>query len=279
MKKVSELISIACSYLKKKQVQKEKRLAELIISHVLQVERLDLYLQMNREVSSSECASIQELLYKTGRHIPIEYVLGSVDFYGVSIQVNSSVLIPRVETEILFDHFYTQVKGKDLSSQTLVDLCCGSGCLGIAAKKQFPMLDVYLSDLSTKALTLAKKNAQKNQVELTLLKGSLLTPFVGKKIDYILCNPPYLSEKEYVEANNVFEPKLALVGGESGFEYFEELANELPGYLNPKGKVYFEIGYKQKKELIKIFNQSCWSKKEFVSDWSGHDRFFFLEIE
>jgi release factor glutamine methyltransferase len=159
-------------------------------------------------------------------------------------------------------------------------VCCGSGCIGIALKKKFPHLEVHLSDISEEALTVAKENALKNQVDVTFHQGDLLAPFKGQMADIILCNPPYVSEKEFLLLDpsvKDFEPKLALVGDADGFGFYQRLAVELPEYLKAGGWVFLEMGCTQKKGIETIFEDPIWQGSSSICDLSGRDRFFFLE--
>jgi release factor glutamine methyltransferase len=143
-------------------------------------------------------------------------------------------------------------------------------------------LDVTLSDVSPEALQVAHENGKRNELVVTYVNGDLLKPFHGQKFDYIVCNPPYISEASYEELSpevKDFEPKRALVAGKSGFEIYEQLAVTLPAVLNPGGKVWFEIGFDQGQSVPSLFTDSCWKNKVLSKDWAGHDRFFFLEIE
>ncbi len=155
-------------------------------------------------------------------------------------------------------------------------------CIGIALKKRFPLLSVYLSDCSEQAVFLAEHNARTNGVEVTCLKGDLLSPFYGKKANYFICNPPYISENEYVvleEEVKAYEPRLALTPGKTGLEIYERLSKDLPNYLYPQAKVWLEIGYQQGGAVQKIFQDFFWKRQRVENDWAGHHRFFFLEIE
>jgi len=141
------------------------------------------------------------------------------------------------------------------------------------------MLDVYLSDISPSALKIARRNAEENEVEIQLLKGSLFAPYKDKKADFILCNPPYLSEDELKVYKNYFEPKYALLGGETGYEFYEKISKKILDYVRPKATVFMEIGYNQGEEVMRIFKKIPCRSIEVRKDWAGLDRFFFLEIE
>lgn len=209
---------------------------------------------------------------------PYEYVIGEVDFFGACIEVNPSVLIPRVETELLAEKIVhlIQKKGKGV----LFDLCTGSGALAIAIKKKLPHLDLFMSDISLEALEVAKKNAHKNKVDIQAFCGDLLEPFEGLQADYIVCNPPYISFADFASLDpsvKNFEPSGALIGGLDGLCYYKRLEKETRNYLKNGAMLFFEIGYDQGQALFDIFSDPIWKNKIVIQDLAGLDRFFFLE--
>jgi release factor glutamine methyltransferase len=271
MKTIGEVIHLSSEFLAERKIERSKRFAEDLLSHVLKLKRMDLYLRFDQPIIEEELQRVRELLKRCGRGEPFEYVVGEVEFFGCKIKVDPRVLIPRPETEILVEMVAKQAKG------VLWDLCTGSGCIGIALKKKIPSLLVTLSDISKDALAVAKENAKINEVDVELLQGDLLVPFQGRKADFIVCNPPYISREEMERLDSSvadFEPKMALFGGERGTEFYERLARELPPYLNKGGKIFLEIGAGQGEALRKLF-----PKGELYFDWAGHPRFFFLENE
>ena len=275
MKPVSEILTASTAYLEKQGVGRPRRLAEELLAAVLKLKRIDLYLQYDRPVVEEELTQVRDGVKKLAKGHPLEYLLGSLEFYGCQIRVDSRVLIPRPETELLVD----LIKKKNPTG-VLWDLCTGSGCIGIALKKKLPHLEVTLSDLSQEALALASDNSRLNGVEVSLLQGDLLAPFQGKKTNLVVCNPPYISAIEYEALDpsvREFEPRLALLGGERGTEFYERLSAELPQYLTPGGQVFLEIGFAQGEAVKKIFSSHFWTKQTLFQDWSGRDRFFTLE--
>ncbi len=283
MKSIQEVLSLSVEYLKGKKINSPRLTAESLLSHILGISRMDLYLRFECPLEEKELSLARDFLKRAGCSEPIDYILGSVEFFGASINVAPSVLIPRQETEILADEIATRFLKKDLlANKVLWDICSGSGCIGISLKKRFPDLTVVLGDISSDALALSKTSAEKNNVALHFVQSDLFAAFEGKKADYIVCNPPYISEKEYENLEfsvRGYEPKLALVGGVSGFEFYERLAKELPKHLASGGKVFLEIGWLQGERVKQIFSCPHWVKKELKQDWAGKDRFFFLEIE
>jgi release factor glutamine methyltransferase len=278
MKTLGEVLTLTVDFLKEKKHARYRRTAEELIGHALKLKRMDIYMQFDRPVVESELESLRALLKRAVKGEPVEYITGEVQFYHCTIAVTPDVLIPRPETELLVDQACRQLK----ESKTAWDVCTGSGYIGIALKKAHPHLDVVVSDISEKALQLAKANAAMNGVEIELLLGDLLAPFAGRKTDAFLCNPPYVSSKEYLTLDRSvidFEPKRALVGGEDGLEFYRRLEKDLPAYLNPHAKIFFEIGAGQGNALLSLFSGGRWKNGRIEKDWAGHDRFFFLEIE
>lgn len=277
MKLLVDVLQLSATFLQERKIEKPRRMAEELLAYVLNMKRIDLYLQYDKPIEEPELARMRELLRRQVKGEPVEYIKGAVDFLNCSLRVDRRVLIPRPETEILAAQMIQSLKGVPLEGKRLWDICCGSGCLGIALKKAYPCLDVSLSDLSEEALQVARENAEINQVEVSFYQGDLLEPFANQKADYVLCNPPYISQKEYTQLDpsvKDFEPRLALVGGERGTEYYERLAQELPRYLQPQGRFLFEIGYDQGEALKQIFNATVWADTQVQKDWAGHPRFF-----
>lgn len=233
----------------------------------------------NRDLGGSECSPerqkrIEELFLRVQSGEPLAYVLGRVDFFGCTIFLSRDTLIPRPESEILVEKALKEIKG----SGRLLDLCAGSGCLGLAIKKMRPALQVHLSDLSAGCVKMCQKNAAYNGLDVILHSGNLLDPFLEETFDYVICNPPYVTDGEYEvleESVKKYEPKMALVGGEDGLSFYRELSGKLAKFLTPGGKVFFEIGYNQGDEVMNLFGRTPWTDARVEKDWSGHDRFFF----
>lgn len=259
MKTLGEVLKLTTDFLQ------ERRLAEEAIAYALGCKRLDLYMQFDKPLQEIELAHIRDIVKRCKKHEPIEYIAGEVDFFGCKLSVDSRVLIPRPETEIM-----TALIAKKVKQGKLWDLCTGSGCIGIALKKANPALDVTLSDISADALIVASSNAQRNGVAVRCLQGDLLAPFGNEKADCIVCNPPYISEAEWTTLSlsvKDFEPKRALLGGVDGLLFYKRLAAVLPQYLNPGAQVFFEIGASQGEAVKQLFPGAI-----LYNDWSGHAR-------
>lgn len=282
MKSILDVLTLSASYLKDKEIDYPRRQAEDLICDALGLTRVNLYVNYDRPLTEVELDLCRSRLARRAKGEPLAYIHGEVAFYGCNLIVTKDVLIPRPETEILIDKIVHQLAKVDLAGKVLWDICCGSGCLGIALKKKFPDLKVVLSDLSPSALAVAQHNAEKNGVEVEFKQGDLLHPFGGEKAHYFVCNPPYIPEHEFSGLSkevSQYEPRMALISGPTGLEMYQRLADELPAHLSSKAKGWLEIGYSQGEAVKCLFKGSFWKVARVEKDWAGHDRFFFLETE
>ena len=282
MKTIAEVLTLSTTFLSDKKIDRARRSAEELLASILALKRMDLYLQYDRPLLEGELERMRTLLKRRSTGEPLEQVLGEIEFYHCQLAITPDVLIPRQETEILVDLIAKKIKERPVLGRSLWDLCTGSGCIGLSLKKSFSELNVSLSDLCPKALALAKKNAEANQLQVDLRLGDLLEPFFGETADFIICNPPYISQKEYEALDpgvRDFEPRSALLAGERGTEFYERMARELPPFLRPGAQIFFEIGSGQGAAVQEIFSSLPWRRSRLLLDWAGKDRFFFLEIE
>ncbi|KAG6559370.1 Release factor glutamine methyltransferase [Candidatus Rhabdochlamydia oedothoracis] len=282
MRSLGEVLQIATQFLQQKEIVQAKRSAEDLLAFVLKKSRLDLYLQFDLPLEEKELEHFCSLVKRLSLKEPIEYILGRIEFYNCLFSLNPFVLIPRPETEILLDHICREIELEEKKPQIAWDICTGSGCLGVGLKKRFPFMNITLSDLCPDALHVASLNAKQNQVEVEVLLGDFLKPFEGKKVDLVICNPPYVSLSEYETLDlsvKGFEPKQAFVAEENGLAFYRLLSQQLPQFLNQGAKVYLEIGATQGQKIKELFASPSWTRVLIEKDLSGHDRFFFLEFE
>ena len=249
--------------------------------------------------------SFFENFEKRKRRIPLAQILGRQSFYGLDFFVNEDVLIPRADTECLVDlvledyadlakqagktyaekrnsehvsnkHEDTVENEANSSSLKILDLCTGSGCIGISVAKHLPYQELLLVDLSEKALAVAKKNAEKHLGgNVRLLQSDLLTEVHEKRFSLLLSNPPYIVsrvipglEREVSE----YEPKMALDGGEDGLIFYRRIAKEAKKVLLPGARLYLEIGYDQGESVKDIFQKEGYEAVEVFPDLSGNPR-------
>lgn len=200
---------------------------------------------------------------------PIQYLIGYVNFYGNKILVNKNVLIPRFETELLVEKTLKYIKRLNIKNPVILDLCTGSACIAIALKKELKDATIYASDVSRKALKVAKKNIELNKVEVKLIKSDLFTKIKDIKFDVIISNPPYVSKDEKLPKELKYEPKIALFSKNNGFELTIKIIKESNKYLKKKSILSIESNY----NIYKKFK----SKKYIIEkDLSGRHRYLFI---
>ena len=249
--------------------------------------------------------SFFENFEKRRRRIPLAQILGRQSFYGLDFFVNEDVLIPRADTECLVDlvledyadlakqagKTYSEKRNSEhvsnkhednveneanSSSLNILDLCTGSGCIGISVAKHLPYQELLLVDLSEKALAVAKKNAEKHLGEnVTLLQSDLLTGVQGKKFSLLLSNPPYIVSRVIPGLDrevSEYEPKMALDGGEDGLVFYRRIAKEAKAVLLPGARLYLEIGYDQGESVKDIFQKEGYEAVEVFPDLAGNPR-------
>lgn len=282
MKTIKEVLKQGEIYLTKHGVGYPRREMEALLMHALRMKRMDLYLDWDRPLQPEEVACLRSWTMRRAQKEPIAYIVGEVDFLDCSIEVTPDVLIPRQETEILVDRIVHEIAKEAYHGKILLDLCTGSGCIAIAIKKKLPALSVLGSDICPLAVAIAKRNSEKNRVHVEYRVGDFLFSFVDKKINYLVCNPPYVCPIEYEQLEpevRQFEPKKALVADSQGLKYYLLLKDFLTDLILPQGKVWLEIGSEQKSAMEDILGSLPGFKHQIFQDLSGKDRFFFLERE
>jgi release factor glutamine methyltransferase len=217
-----------------------------------------------------------KLVAKRNKGIPLAYVLGEKEFWSLRFEVAPGVLIPRPETELLVE----KVIGLSSKREELIaDIGTGAGNISVAMAKELPKAKIVATDISHQALQLAQENAWMHKIStITFEKGRLFVPLeklgLQKKCDFIVSNPPYVSEKEWQtlpEEIKNHEPKRALVPGESGLEVLEKLINQAPEYLKPGGYLCLEMGWGQKEKVLSFFGDD-WRDPRSFSDLNGIPR-------
>ncbi len=221
----------------------EENIVELVLSQILNKAKFELYLVQDLKLTYFQKFKFIKILKQVfEKNLPAQYLLGVQNFYGYDFKVNQNVLIPRFTTELLID------LAKTLSFNSVLDICTGSGCIGLTLKKEVPNVRVLLSDISKKALKVAKQNSKNLQADVPIVQSDLFEK-ITSKFDLITANPPYLTNGEYVSKNVNFEPKIALYAKEKGFAIIKKILLYFPKYLNPGGHVILEISPTHK-ELI-----------------------------
>ena len=250
----------------------------LILEAKHQLKRVDLALQPDLVFSESELKTWSSILEQLKREIPVQYLLGSTHFYGLELEVNPNVLIPRPETEELVDWIIQSSKFKVQSSKfKILDIGTGSGCIAISLAKNLPNAEVFALDVSDKALATSQKNAELNQVTIQFIHQSILeTEDLGQQFDLIVSNPPYVRhlEKQEIKKNVLDnEPHLALfVEDNDALIFYRKIAQLAQKNLNPQGQLYFEINQYLGQETSDLLQEMGFKDITLRKDIYGNDR-------
>jgi len=279
MKTLIEILTLSCEFLHAKGITSSRRDVERLIAHVLGLKRLDLYLQYDRPIDDKELTLIREGIRRLSFHEPIQYIEGKVAFHNCIVSVSTCVLIPRPETELLVDMVVRYLSGKERTEMKILDLCSGSGCIGIALKKEYPELHVVLAEYSKDAIKVARQNAVDNNVVVEVVESNLLSGLSGRRFNCIISNPPYVSQAEYEildKSVKLFEPKEALLAGSSGLEFYEAIAQSARDYLETDSALFLEIGALQNLAIRAIFERNGYANIISSKDFSDRDRFLTI---
>ncbi|WP_375238177.1 peptide chain release factor N(5)-glutamine methyltransferase [Aurantibacter sp.] len=262
----------------------------LCIESFYNLSRLDLALDTNMSITVDEQSKIIEALEQLKQEIPIQYILGKTEFFGLPFNVTEATLIPRPETEELVSLILTNVTSSEVEKLsrtkkpiTILDIGTGSGCIAISLAKNLPNATVYALDVSAEALKIAKSNAELNKVDVTFIEQSILEDFnLETKFDVIVSNPPYVRELEKAEIKpNVLnnEPHLALfVADNNPLLFYKAITEFAEKQLTKKGQLYFEINEYLREEMKSLVSSYKFEDIEIVKDMFEKDRMLKAEL-
>ena len=262
--------------------------AEELYCYLTGIDKVGLFLRANEEVDAETEAKFFELIEKRAQRIPLQHITGVQEFMGNTFKVSPDVLIPRQDTETLVEEaartiqntpkekltFMEKLKGA--KEWEVLDLCCGSGAIGISMAKICSNIKVTASDISSAAIAVATENAAKLRAKVKFVEGDMFAPHSGKKFDMILSNPPYIRTamieilQEEVKAH---EPRAALDGGRDGLDFYRTIVDQAADYLKPDGVLMLEIGHDQGEDLRKMLkDDGRYTPAEVIKDLPGKDR-------
>ncbi|MBR2548124.1 MAG: peptide chain release factor N(5)-glutamine methyltransferase [Eubacterium sp.] len=261
--------------------------ARALMSFAVDIPFRDIPLHYQDAVSDDQALRYDDLIGRRIRKEPLQYITGEQEFMGLSFHVDSRVLIPRLDTEILCEEALEYINGRIEAESEYVsgrperhlrvlDLCCGSGALGLSiAALSDKETDVVLSDISRDALDVAAENAERLGVsdKVTFVKSDLFEDIQGD-FDLIVCNPPYIRSDVILtldEEVRGHEPVLALDGGSDGLDVYRRIAEETPGYLKPQGRLMMETGFDQGEDLKGLL-EAHFKDVRIKKDLAGLDR-------
>ncbi len=263
--------------------------AERLFLFVMGCDRTKLLLNGNREVPKDREKHYRDFIQKREKHMPLQYLTGEQEFMGLPFYVNQDVLIPRQDTECLVETVLRELEGHP-GKIRILDMCTGSGCIGISLAKlagrgsltdsDTGSVEVLCSDISAAALKVAEKNAARNNIEAAFIESNLFERISGR-FHMIVSNPPYVTGEEMKELMpevRLFEPEGALYGMEDGLYFYREILRQAPGYLEANGMLFFEIGCRQGREVSGLMGQAGFQNIKIEKDLAGLDRIVYGRI-
>lgn len=244
--------------------------AWLLLAFVCKIDHTYYYMHMEDVLTDIQQEEYERVLGKRAERVPLQYITGEQQFMGLPFYVNSSVLIPRQDTETLVEEALKIIR----PGMKVLDLCTGSGCILISILKNVLDIEGFGYDISKQALLVAKENAKRNNVTATFERSDLFDS-ITDSFDVIVSNPPYIPTDiihglmpEVVE----FEPFQALDGKEDGLYFYRKIIVEAKDYFNPGGTLLFEIGHDQGEAVSGLMQAAGFSHVKVVKDLAGNDR-------
>ena len=272
-----ELLELGKEKLRKSGVKEAALDTWYILETVSGLNRAEYFLRSEDEIDKDKVEEFLRLIERRSERIPLSYVIGQRDFMGLTFKVNENVLIPEQETELLAEEVIKHCKGK-----TVLDMCTGSGCIAISVSLLGEPGEVTASDISDKALEVAKENAELLKAStVKFIKGDLFENITGS-FDIIVSNPPYIETRVIEELEpevRDYIPRLALDGDEDGLKFYKNITKKAIKYLNKNARIFYEIGYNQSEAVTDILLENGFEEIKIIKDYSGLDRIVTAKFE
>lgn len=272
---VLEVLQATTAYLKKRNVENPRLNAEHLMAHALGRKRIELYLDFERALSETELAPLRGLVKRRSKGEPLQHLLGTVEFCGLTFLCDKRALVPRPETEQLVELVETRIENRELR---IVDVGTGSGVIALSFAAKMPEAQVLGVDVSVDALALAQENAARLNLSgrVQFLKGRLLENAEGA-FDLIVANLPYISiqDRHTLSPEVLHDPEVALFAGAQGDELVRELIDQAPFRLRPGGLLALEIGLGQSEALLSALAEKNYRDISSKNDYNGVTRFLF----
>lgn len=277
---ISRIIQWTQQYFTEKRIDTPRLDAEVLLAATLGVDRIYLYTHYDQPLTATERDTFRAYVRRRGQREPVAYILGQREFFGRMFAVNRDVLIPRPETEHLIEMILAWLQEQALPSSTVLDLCTGSGAIGVTLALEDPGIGhVAMTDLSPEALAMARKNATALGVDaarMSFLQGDLFAALKGAPVtgfDVIVSNPPYVEAQAHLAPDvRAYEPGLALFGGHDGLDVIRRIAASAHPWLKPSGVLVVEMGSTHAEAARALFEQHGWRVNEIIHDLQGLPR-------
>jgi release factor glutamine methyltransferase len=267
-----KILSWTKEFLLSKGIVNARLEAEWLLCTATGLDRIGLYLQFDKPLSMTELADYRTMVARRAKREPLQHILGSQEFFGLDFEVTADVLIPRHDTEVLV----TEAAARKPDAGTVLDIGTGSGCISISLKKLLGDASMTATDISDAALNVARRNAEKHDVPIEFLAGSLFSPVIGRRFDLIVSNPPYIpaADIESLEPEvRDHDPRTALDGGSDGLDIYRVLIPAAVEHLNSDGWLVVEIGAGQADDVTNLFRSTGgYGEPVIVLDSDGIER-------
>lgn len=275
MQTIKTTLENAVIKLENAKIDNANREAYILFSHAINKDITYIISHENYMTEEHHAALYDAYITKRCGKMPVAYITGTKEFMSLNFFVNENVLIPRPETEILAEEAITLLSGRD--KPELLDLCCGSGCVGVSAAEYIPQCNVTFSDISMEAIEVAKKNSAEHQARkrASFIVSDMFDALPAKQFDMIVSNPPYITEEEYASLSEeilLYEPRQALDGGTDGLIFYNTIAQKAAQYMKENAYLLLEIGCNQAKDVTKLLKQHKFTDISVKPDLAGKDR-------
>lgn len=274
---ILKMLEWTTQFFQERKIESPRKEAELLLGHCLKLERIMLYAKFDYPLEAAELDRYRALVKRRSQREPMAYIVGSCDFWDITLKTDKRALIPRPDTETLIEAAL-KIIGQD-EHAVIVDVGTGTGAIALTMAKHRPEATIIATDLSQDALDLAGENAQalSLQARVTFCQGDLLNalPDAVEQVDMILSNPPYIGESERADLMvdvRDYEPGMALFAGEDGLDIYAKLIPQAHAKLKPAGALLCEIGYRQGSAVSALFESAGFTQVQILKDLSGHDR-------
>lgn len=309
--KLQELIQNSKHELDSLNIEEADIKLKILIEYVFKISKEKLILKYKDEINNKKVEEFRNLLKKLENGIPIQYIINNQEFMGLNFYVDEDVLIPQPDTEVLVEEvikYCNELRNnepedketnkdykeniekepiinkndKNINKKTIkiLDLCTGSGIVGISIYKYLENVEIYASDISQKALNIAEKNTNLNNAKINFINSDMFENIHIKDFDIIVSNPPYIESKVIKSLSKEVqnEPKLALDGGEDGLKFYRSILENAKDYLRKNGAIFLEIGYDQKEKIEEILKSyKIYKETKCIKDFGGNNRVIIIK--
>lgn len=288
---VKKAIFWANEVLKQKDVSEPEKSAEFLLRQVLDWDKAKLIANPGYELSENQEKKFRGYIERRKKHEPVWYITGRIEFYGLDLEVNQNVLIPRPETEFLVEEVTHKTQDTRNNNQPnskikipkIIEIGTGSGAIALSLANELKT-KIYASDISEEALEIAKRNAKNLGLEkyIEFRQGDLFEPWGGDRFDIVVANLPYIPHEEMSSLAldiHHWEPRIALDGGKEGLDIYEKLLSQVGDYLNENAMMFFEIGIEQGEKIEKLVKKYLpKAKVKIQKDYGNIDRIVIIKI-